>query len=44
MTGLTTSQHSIPGMQHSVPQQNSAPAQVVPVQGGVPQVPLLQYG
>jgi hypothetical protein len=44
MTGPSTSQQSIPGMQHSVPQQNSDPAQALPVHGGVPQVPRLQYG
>jgi hypothetical protein len=44
MTGPTTSQHSISGMQHSVPQQNSDVGQAMPVHGGVPQVPLLQYG
>jgi hypothetical protein len=39
-----TSQQSIPGMQHCVPQQNSLAGHTPPAHGGAPQWPPLQYG
>jgi hypothetical protein len=43
-TGPGTSQHSVPAPQHCEPQQNSLTGQATPLQGGVPHLPLSQYG
>jgi hypothetical protein len=43
-TPLGTSQQSVPGMQHCVPQQNSLEGQATPWHGGFEHVPLSQYG
>jgi len=43
-TGPGTSQQILPGVQHSLPQQNSGAGHVAPVQGGFPHVPWSQYG